>query len=253
MTCLKITALNLDIRWKNQEENFELISKEIQNVKTDVLLLPEMFSTGFCMEPAEIADGDEVTLNWMKNLAHKRGFAVAGSVSIAEKDKFFNRFYFVEPNGRYHFYDKRHLFSYSGEDEVYSKGKDRVVFNYNGVRILLQVCYDLRFPVFARNINDYDLALYVANWPEARVDAWRTLLKARSIENQAYVFGVNRIGVDGNNLKYEESTDCYFPDGSIVSEKKGDLVTARVDLDVLDVFRKRFQFLNDADSFQLDI
>ena len=145
------------------------------------------------------------------------------------------------------------MFSYSGEDEVYSKGKDRVVFDYKGVRILLQVCYDLRFPVFARNINDYDLALYVANWPEARVDAWRTLLKARSIENQAYVFGVNRIGVDGNNLKYEESTDCYFSDGSIVSEKKGSLVTARVDLDVLDVFRKRFQFLSDGDSFQLDI
>ena len=253
MTCLKITALNLDIQWKNQEANFKLISDEIQNVETDVLLLPEMFSTGFCMEPAEIADGDEVTLNWMKGLAKKHDFVVAGSVSIAENGKFYNRFYFVEPNGSYHFYDKRHLFSYSGEDEVYSKGKDRVVFKYKGVRILLQVCYDLRFPVFARNVNDYDLALYVANWPEVRVDAWRTLLKARSIENQAYVFGVNRIGVDGNNLKYQESTDCYFPDGSIVSEKHGNFVTARVDLDVLVAFRNKFQFLNDADFFKLDV
>lgn len=253
MSCLKITALNLDIQWKNRESNFDSVSKNVRSLETDVLLLPEMFSTGFYMKPEEIADRDGTTLQWMKNLAKSYDFAVAGSVSIAEGNQFFNRFYFVEPSGKFHSYDKRHLFSYSGEDKVYSKGENRIVIFYKGVRFLLQVCYDLRFPVFSRSKKDYDVILYVANWPDTRVDAWRTLLKARAIENQAYVFGVNRVGEDGNNLKYEESTDCYFADGSIVSEKNDVFVSACIKLDELELFRKKFQFLNDADSFQLNI
>ncbi len=146
----------------------------------------------------------------MKVLAKNKNAAIGGSVSVKEGNNYYNRFYFVKPCGDYHFYDKRHFFSYSGEDKVYSKGNNRVIVEYEGVRFLLQICYDLRFPVFSRNKGDYDMALYVANWPIQRIDAWNTLLKARAIENQAYVFGVNRVGTDGNGLEYPESTHCFF-------------------------------------------
>jgi len=251
MEGLHIVGLNLDIVWKDKISNFKIIEAQLEDVEASIFLLPEMFSTGFCMEAEEIADRNLETLTWMKDFAKRKNAAVVGSASVEEKAVFFNRFYFVKPLGEVVYYDKRHLFSYSGEDTIYTPGEDRVIVEYGGVRILLQVCYDLRFPVFARNRGDYDVVFYVANWPESRVDAWRTLLKARSIENQAYVFGLNRIGTDGNNLSYEESSDCYFPDGSIVSTKKGSLVEVNVDIEKLKAFRERFQFLNDADDFQL--
>ncbi len=253
MSCLKIVGLNLDISWKNKDDNFSKIEKVFLDQEADVFLLPEMFSTGFCMGAEEIADRNEETLKWMISFAKDRGAAVAGSVSVFENGGYFNRFYFVKPDGDFQFYDKRHLFSYSGEDKIYKPGTERVIVDYKGFRILLQVCYDLRFPVFSRNIGDYDIALYVANWPEARVDAWKTLLKARSIENQAFVFGLNRIGVDGNQLNYQESSDCYFPDGSVVSKKEGDLVKAELKFEELVKFRTRFQFLNDADDFSVSL
>lgn len=253
MSCLKIVGLNLDISWKNKDENFSIIEKAFLDQEADVFLLPEMFSTGFCMDAEEIADRNEETLKWMISFAKDRGAAVAGSVSVFENGDYFNRFYFVKPDGDFQFYNKRHLFSYSGEDKIYTPGTERVIVDYKGFRILLQVCYDLRFPVFSRNIGDYDIALYVANWPEARVDAWKTLLKARSIENQAFVFGLNRIGVDGNQLNYQESSDCYFPDGSVVSKKEGDLVKAELKFEELVKFRTRFQFLNDADDFSVSL
>ncbi len=243
----------MDISWKNKDDNFSKIEKVFLDQEADVFLLPEMFSTGFCMGAEEIADRNEETLKWMISFAKDRGAAVAGSVSVFENGGYFNRFYFVKPDGDFQFYDKRHLFSYSGEDKIYKPGTERVIVDYKGFRILLQVCYDLRFPVFSRNIGDYDIALYVANWPEARVDAWKTLLKARSIENQAFVFGLNRIGVDGNQLNYQESSDCYFPDGSVVSKKEGDLVKAELKFEELVKFRTRFQFLNDADDFSVSL
>ena len=251
MKNLKITGLNLNIIWKDKKANFEKIEKSIENVSTDILLLPEMFSTGFCMDPDEIADRNNETLNWMKSLAKEKDFAVSGSASIKENGKYFNRFYFVKPNGEYFKYDKRHLFSFSGEDKIYTAGNDRIIILYRNFRILLQVCYDLRFPVFSRNKKDYDAIFYVANWPETRIDAWKTLLKARAIENQCYVFGLNRIGIDGNNLTYPESSYSFFADGSEISKTDEKLVSADFDLEKLKDFQKKFQFLNDGDSFEI--
>lgn len=251
MKRLKITGLNFDISWKAKQLNFQRIEEDLKYSKADLFLLPEMFSTGFSMEPEEIADRDDETLTWMKSFAKNKNAAVCGSISVEDDGKFYNRMYFVKPDGTYHQYDKRHLFSFSGEDKVYSPGKERVVVDYLGVKILLQICYDLRFPVFSRSNGDYDLALYVANWPEKRVEAWEHLLKARAIENQAYVFGLNRIGTDGNNLVYRESSHCFFADGSEVSEKSENIVSAEIDLEKLEKFRSHFTFLNDRDDFEI--
>lgn len=251
MEKLKIAALNLDIEWKNKPANFLLAEKEFENTEADLFLLPEMFSTGFSMEPDEIADRNLESLSWMQKLAETKKAAVAGSVSVAENGRFYNRFYFVYPDHSFDFYDKRHLFSYSGEHKVYEAGTTRKVIEYKGFRMLLQVCYDLRFPVFARNNDDYDAILYVANWPKTRVEAWKHLLKARAIENQAYVFGLNRIGVDGNQLEYEESSRCFFADGSEIEKHEGHLVFAEFDQNELTQFRAKFGFLADRDNFEL--
>lgn len=251
MVKFKILGLNQDIVWKNYEANFKLIEEHFENTHADLYLLPEMFSTGFCMEAAEIADKDDVVLNWMKNFSSKKNAAVAGSVSVAEDGQFFNRFYFVEPQGKVQYYDKRHLFSFSGEDKIYTAGSDRVVVDYKGIRFLLQVCYDLRFPVFSRNNDDYDAILYVANWPQKRVEAWRHLLKARAIENLAYVFGLNRIGTDGNGLFYEETSGFYFADGTEEATRRGNLIEGIVNIERLKKFRNHFGFLNDRDNYKI--
>ena len=250
---MKIAGLNLDIVWKDKNENFQFIEREIANTEADLFLLPEMFSTGFCMDAAEVSDKNEESLTFLKKISKEKNAAVCGSAPVEEDGHFYNRMYFVQPDSAVNFYDKRHLFSFSGEDKVYTPGKERVIVNYRGIRILLQVCYDLRFPVFARNNNDYDAILYVANWPEKRVSAWEHLLKARAIENLAYVFGLNRIGTDGNNLFYKESSHCFFADGTEISGKMGNIVSAELDLTELKDFRSHFQFLNDRDSFSLEL
>jgi len=250
---MKIAGLNLDIVWKDKNENFQFIEREIANTEADLFLLPEMFSTGFCMDAAEVSDKNEESLAFLKKISKEKNAAVCGSAPVEEDGHFYNRMYFVQPDSALNFYDKRHLFSFSGEDKVYTPGKERVIVNYRGIRILLQVCYDLRFPVFARNNNDYDAILYVANWPEKRVSAWEHLLKARAIENLAFVFGLNRIGTDGNNLSYKESSHCFFADGTEISEKMGNIVSAELDLTELKDFRSHFQFLNDRDSFSLEL
>lgn len=251
MSKLKIVGLNLDIVWKNKSENYKNIEAAFANIEADIFLLPEMFSTGFCMDAEEIADRNNETLSWMQIFAKQHNTAVAGSVSISENNNFYNRFYFVKPDGSFEFYDKKHLFSYSGEDKIYTSGNQRKVMEYKGFKILLQVCYDLRFPAFQRNLGDYDVMLNVANWPNTRVEAWKTLLKARAMENQAFVFGLNRIGTDGNNLNYEESTLALFADGTEISTRENNLVTVEFDLDELQKFRERFPFLKDADQFEL--
>lgn len=253
MNTLKISGINLDISWKDKDANYHTIQKAAQYISTDILLLPEMFATGFYMKPNEIADENEETLRWMKSLAHERQTAVCGSVAVKENDIFYNRMYFVEPNGTFYSYDKRHLFSYSGEDKTYTPGKEKVIVHYKGWRILLQVCYDLRFPVFTRNNDNYDVILYVANWPKSRIDAWQTLLKARAIENQAYVFGLNRIGIDGNNLEYPESSYCYFADGTEVSSTSENIISAEFTREKLENFREKFPFLSDRDHFSLNL
>lgn len=251
MEDLTIAGLNLDISWKNKLDNYKKVENSFKHINADLIMLPEMFSTGFYMNPEEIADQNEETLKWMKKFALKKNSVVCGSASIDEKGHFLNRFYFVEPSGNYSFYDKRHLFSYSGEDRKYDSGTERVIVNYKGWRILLQVCYDLRFPVFSRNRNDYDLILYVANWPKSRIDAWHTLLKARAIENQAYVFGLNRIGIDGNNLEYPESSYCFSGDGKEIATINNNIVTTKLNFEKLKKLRTRFPFLSDRDDFFL--
>lgn len=249
---MKIKALNFDIHWKDKIQNFQRIEEQLSLEKADLFLLPEMFPTGFCMDAEEIADRNEETLTWMKNWAINKNSAMCGSASVFDNGKFYNRMYFVKPDGKHYQYDKRHLFSYSGEDKIYSEGKERLIVEYLEWRILLQVCYDLRFPVFSRNNADYDAIFYVANWPETRIDAWKTLLKARAIENQSYVLGLNRIGTDGNNLNYPESSYCFFPDGSVVSEIEKTIVTVELDKEKLKNFRTKFSFLNDRDYFEID-
>ena len=251
MPTLKIAGLNLDIVWKNKSANFEQIETQCDAVQADLFLLPEMFSTGFCMEAENVADRNLETLTWMKSFAKSKEAAVAGSVSVEENGSFYNRFYFVFPDGSFEYYDKRHLFSYSGEDKIYTAGTERKIIDYKGFRILLQVCFDLRFPVFARNQDDYDAMLYVANWPKSRVDAWKSLLKARSIENQAFLFGLNRIGTDGYNLEYEESSQVYFPDGKEISIRESNLIRTEWHLEKLQKFRNKFPFLKDRDGFEI--
>ncbi|WP_294249651.1 amidohydrolase [uncultured Chryseobacterium sp.] len=250
---MKITGLNLDIVWKNKEKNFEIIEFELHDQEADLFLLPEMFSTGFCMDAAEVSDRHQESLEFLKKMARKKNSAFCGSAPVEEEGNFYNRMYFVQPDGRVDFYDKRHLFSFSGEDEVYTRGRERSIVSYKGFRILLQVCYDLRFPVFSRNNDDYDAMLYVANWPEKRVGAWEHLLKARAIENLSYVFGLNRIGTDGNDLVYRESSHCFSPDGTEIARKTGNLVSAELSLSELNDFRNHFSFLNDRDVFSVQM
>jgi len=250
---MKITGLNLDILWKNKTANFQLIEKELQNQEADLFLLPEMFSTGFCMDASEVSDRNQESLEFLKKMSREKNAAFSGSAPVEDHGKFYNRMYFVQPDSPVDFYDKRHLFSFSGEDKVYTPGKERVIVHYKGFRILLQVCYDLRFPVFARNNDDYDAILYVANWPEKRVGAWEHLLKARAIENLSFVFGLNRIGTDGNDLFYQESSHCFFADGKEISQKQGNIVSAEFDIEELKSFRNHFQFLNDRDSFSIGL
>lgn len=248
---MKIKGLNFDIIWKDKLKNFQLIEEQLDKENADLFLLPEMFSTGFSMDASETSDKNKESVIFLKEMALKKNAAICGSVAVEENGKFYNRMYFVTPDSDVVFYDKRHLFSYSGEDKVFTAGNERVIVKYKGVRFLLQICYDLRFPVFARNNDDYDVILYVANWPEKRVEAWEHLLKARAIENLSYVFGLNRIGTDGNDLFYKESSHCFFADGKEVSNKNGNWVSAELHLEELQNFRKHFQFLNDRDEFSV--
>lgn len=250
---MKIIGFSQDVIWRDKQANIRLIEERLHNVTADLFLLPEMFTTGFCMEVTEIADGGE-TLAWMKSFAQSKNAAVGGSVSVEENGFFYNRFYFVKPDGSFSHYNKRHLFSYGGEDKIYTPGKERVVVDYMGCRILLQICYDARFPVFARNKQDYDLILNVANWPESRHAAWEALNRARAIENQSYVFALNRTGQDGNGWRYGSGNSCcFFADGTVCSVQKEDLVEVTINLENLSAYRKRFPFLKDADGFSVDL
>ncbi len=251
MKSINIFGLNLDSKWHDKEANFQKIESELQDVEADLILLPEMFSTGFSMEPVGVADRELETLAWMKKWAKQRNVALCGSAAVYASGRYVNRMYFVQPQGDVLFYDKKHLFSFSGEDKLYTPGQERVVVSYKGVRFLLQVCYDLRFPVFSRYQGDYDAILYVANWPEKRIEHWQSLLKARAIENQAYVFGVNRTGHDGNGLDYPISSYFYFADGSSVGHARGNGLEGQLDLAALEKYRAHYRFLDDKDPFSV--
>ena len=251
---MKITTLQQDILWSSPTENLQRADKAIDEAPiSDLYILPEMFSTGFCTEPEGIAERDCTSLRWMQQKPKQMGAAIAGSIAPEEEGVFYNRFYFVTPEGDYAQYDKHHLFTYGGEHNRYQAGQERVVVEYMGVRILLAICYDLRFPVWSRNRKDYDMAIYVASWPTPRVEAWKALLHARAIENQCYVVGVNRVGKDPY-CQYSGHSAIIDPYGKTLAECNEDkecLLTAQIDMDTLEAFREKFPVLEDADDFVL--
>ena len=246
----------MNLAWCDAAANLHRAEEMMKSTPgADVYVLPEMFTTGFCMEPERIAEPAEGSaLQWMRRVAGEMDAAVAGSVAtIAPDGGYRNRMYFVTPDGQVTHYDKRHLFSYSGEDKHYEAGAERVIVAFRGVRFLLQVCYDLRFPVFARNCDDYDVAIYVANWPDKRRMAWDVLLRARAIENQAVVIGVNRVGSDPLCV-YDGGTaaiDFFGNVAAACADHTEQLVTYEVKMDELRHYRDKFPSLADSDDFRL--
>ncbi len=248
---MKITILQRDIVWGNPAENAHRADEAIATLPdADIYLLPEMFSTGFCTSPQGMAEQDNgATLQWMQHIAKARNCAVAGSVAIEIDGRFYNRFYFVHPDGTVEHYDKKHLFTYGGEHKRFTAGDRRVIVNFRGVRILLQVCYDLRFPIWARNRKVYDMIMYVASWPTPRIEAWKILLRARAIENQCYVAAVNRVGSDPS-CEYCGGSAVIDPYGKTIAEcADGEeaAASAIIDMEALEAFRKKFPVLDDAD------
>lgn len=253
MQDLKVKLLEKDLVWEDPGANrkhFEKLMNDVEGV--DLFILPEMFTTGFTMNPQGLAEPENgETLNWMQSITSKLNAAVTGSIIVQDASGYKNRMYFIHPEGRVDFYDKRHLFSYAGENKHYIPGSEKKIVKYRGWNILLQVCFDLRFPVFSRNrlVNgapEYDLIIYVANWPDIRVYAWDSLLKARAIENLSYVIGVNRTGKDGNGNKYSGHSIILDPLGK-ETEKK----VEQLSFQNLKAKREKFRFLEEQDIFDI--
>jgi omega-amidase len=265
MSALSITTIQTDLIWENPRKNLQLIEEKISNISgtSHVVVLPEMFSTGFSMNPAVLAESMEgETVQWMRRIAENKKIILTGSIIISEPDKdglsaYYNRLIWMLPNGNYGFYDKRHRFAYAGEDDQYTAGKQRFIASANGWKLNLMICYDLRFPVWARQQSntdaEYDVLVCVANWPEKRILAWDTLLRARAIENQCYVVGVNRVGTDGNGIRYNGSTSIYGPVGEILYNRIGEeeVNTTLLNRDHLNEVREKFPFWRDSDRFMI--
>lgn len=257
MQNLKVAFIQSDLIWHNAEENRNKFTQKINLIseEVDLIILPEMFTTGFSMEPENIAETmDEETVQWMKKMASLKNAVITGSVIIKENEAYFNRLLFVHPSGEIEIYNKRHLFSLAGEDKVYEAGIEKRIFSVKGWKICPQICYDLRFPVFARNTENYDLLFYVANWPKQRINAWDTLLKARAIENMSYVVGVNRVGKDANNFEYNGHSAAYDCLGEQLSKTKlgeEETVILTLDKNHMNEVRNKLNFLKDKDSFEI--
>jgi predicted amidohydrolase len=266
MDKLIITTVQTDLHWENKAANLEMLGAKIMGIKekTNIVVLPEMFSTGFTMQPELMAEKmDGATIAWMRNLAREKGIILAGSLSIEEGGEYYNRFVWMLPNGQHGSYDKRHCFSLGGENEHYAPGSKRTIASVGGWKINLQICYDLRFPVWARQQTiadpekepapEYDLLINVANWPERRSHHWKTLLQARAIENQCFVVGVNRVGNDGNGLYHSGDSMVIDPLGQILYHKsqEEDVHTVTLEKSQLDEVRTRLPFWKDGDHFLL--
>ena len=266
MSTLSITTIQANLYWEDKAANMRMLEEKISGIeqRTELVILPEMFSTGFSMKPellAETMEGE--TVAWMKRVAAEKKIILTGSVIIKApaaggKENYFNRLILVLPNGQVGYYDKRHLFAYAGEHNYYTAGEKRLIASVKGWKINLLVCYDLRFPVWARQRlqsgePEYDLLIYVANWPERRVHAWKTLLQARAIENQCYVAGVNRVGEDGNGIQHSGETMIIDPLGEVLYTKKDeeDVFTITLDKTALQTVREKLPFLEDADEFRI--
>ncbi len=253
---LKITLAQVDLFWEDPGRNIEHLTGLIEglNESGDIIILPETFATGFSMKAKQLAETmDGPGVNWMRRTAQNTGSAICGSLIIKENNNYYNRFIFITPGGDLFHYDKRHLFSMGGEKKSFNSGSQRKIINYLGWRIGLYICYDLRFPVWSRNRNDTDLMLFTANWPESRNIAWKTLLRARAIENQAYVAGVNRIGNDGNGINYIGESALIDPVGNYILSSEApveNLFTGEIALNELADLRKKFSVADDADKFE---
>ena len=252
---LKVAVIQSSLVWENPEKNREIFSSKLDSISSDVdlVILPEMFTTAFTMTPGNIAkeEGDK-TVKWMQKEAKGKDMALTGSMVYFEDGHYYNRLWFVEPNGKLSFYDKRHTFTLAGEDKVYSRGEERIMIDFKGFRICPLICYDLRFPVWARNTENYDVLIYVANWPQPRINAWDALLKARSIENMAYVIGVNRTGKDINGHNYPgHSTINDALGNSLVFSGEETILYATLSKNHISDTRGKLKFLDDRDHFSL--
>lgn len=254
---LNVALIQTELHWEDPEMNrsmFDTIIKQLSD-SVDLIVLPEMFTTGFTMNAEKVAENmDGNTLIWMKRHAKLKNCAITGSIVIQEDKNFYNRLLFVYPNGNIVHYDKKHTFTLAGEQKVYTSGKKQVLVNFKGWKILPLVCYDLRFPVWSRNTMAYDLLIYVANWPKVRISAWDTLLKARAIENMSYCIGVNRVGPDGNNHDYSGHSAAY----DVLGRRLDSLGDAHKTIEMVTLekkhiktYRSKLGFLDDADGFTL--
>jgi omega-amidase len=263
---LSITLIQTDLRWEDRAGNLQQLEEKIRSIKerTEIVVLPEMFSTGFSMRPEQLAETMEgETVQWMKRMAAEKKIILTGSLILEEKGNYYNRLVWMLPTGQYGVYDKRHRFAYAGEDTHYTPGVKRLIASVKGWKINLLICYDLRFPVWARQAYEahseregepeFDVLIYVANWPDRRSLAWRTLLQARAIENQCYVIGVNRVGDDGNGIHYNGESMAIDPMGEVLYQKKTeeDIFTLSLDKEHLKTIREKFPFWKDADHFKI--
>jgi omega-amidase len=261
MSSLSVSLIQSSLFWEDKKRNLAMLEEKILAIpeNTNLVILPEMFSTGFSMKPsilAETMDGE--TIAWMKRMASSKKIILTGSIIIKDNEHYFNRLIWMLPNGTLGFYDKRHLFAFAGEDQHYTPGNKRLITSVNGWKINLQICYDLRFPVWARQQSndestEFDLLIYVANWPEKRNHAWKTLLTARAIENQSYVIGVNRVGEDGNQISHSGDSMLIDPLGNILFTQAHEEVVHSFELtkDTLNNTRNSFPFWKDADQFNI--
>jgi predicted amidohydrolase len=253
---MKIALIQTTLAWEDSMENRSHLVQKINGFmeEVDLIVLPEMFSSGFTMNPKAVAETMQgETVSWLQHLAKAKNCAITGSLVIEEKGNYYNRLVFVFPNGDIKTYDKRHLFSLAGEDKCYTAGTEKLIVEYKGFRICPLVCYDLRFPVFSRNVENYDVLLYVANWPKPRVNAWDILLKARAVENMCYAIGVNRIGADNNNLEYVGHSQAVdFLGNYLLEPQETDgIFIVSLDKEKLMETRSRLAFLDDKDNFEI--
>lgn len=252
---LKVALIQSDLVWENPEENRNHFTSKIESISesVDLIILPEMFTSGFTMNAKIVAETmNGKTINWLKHLASKKDVAITGSLVISENNNYYNRSVFVHPNGRIDTYDKRHTFTLAGEHKVYTAGTSKRIIDYKSWKICPLICYDLRFPVWARNTNDYDVLIYVANWPKPRISAWDALLKARAIENMSYCIGVNRIGQDDSGHEYPGHSACYDILGEKLTDSHPNEESVKIltlEKSPIEKYRNKLNFLNDRDSF----
>ncbi|MAB48415.1 MAG: amidohydrolase [Flavobacteriaceae bacterium] len=254
---LNVALVQTSLVWENPKANRTHIEDKVSSITADLIILPEMFSSGFTMNASEVAETmDGETIAWLKSLSKTKNAAIVGSLVITENNNYYNRLVFVEPNGTLTTYDKRHTFTLAGEHKVYTAGSEKTIIDYKGFKICPLVCYDLRFPVWARNSENYDVLIYVANWPKVRIAAWDALLKARAIENMSYCIGVNRVGLDGNNYEYSGHSAVYDVLGHRMDSIPESIETVEVvtlEKSHITKYRERLGFLKDRDTFNLEV